>query len=218
MSRAIHLHSGFDVVETERPLGPNLPQRVGRALWAPMLAMGLMAFPVALVLAGFRASYLAGGTDAAAVAALGQLVPAAMFLGFASVFAAISFAIARILGVLRAGGGTVQAACARPCQTLRMPITGYVFIALMAMAMMALLAAVAAHVVLGVVAAGAVAANDEATLTAIGSWSEILEGVRRLGASTYLISIAFGLATIVKVLTFQSVRIRELPAAPRLAS
>lgn len=71
---------------------------------------------------------------------------------------------------------------------------------------------------LGVAAATAVTANDSATVTAVASWSEILEGVRRLGASTYLLSIAFGLATIVKVLTFQSVRIRELPAAPRLAS
>lgn len=207
----------FDVIESERPLGPNLPQRIGRLLWAPMLAMGLMAFPVALALALVRASYVAGGTDAPAVAALGQFVPAAMFLGFASVFAAISFAIARILGVLRVGGGQVQAACARRCQTLRMPITGHIFIGLMATAMMALLGAVAAHVVLGFAVATALAANDAATVTAIASWSEILEAVRRLGASTYLLSIAFGLATIVKVLTFQSVRIRELPAAPRLA-
>lgn len=218
MARSSRPRTDFDVVQTERPLGPNLPQRIGRLLWAPMFAMAIMAFPVALVLAAIRASYVASGSDPAAVAALGQFVPAAMFLGFASVFAAISFAIARILGVLRTGGGSVQAACARPCQTLRMPITGKLFIGLMAMAMMVLLAAVAAHVGLGVAVAAAVAANDTATITAVASWSEILEGVRRLGASTYLLSIALGLATIVKVLTFQSVRIRELPAAPRLAS
>ncbi len=207
----------YNVVQTDGPLGPNLAQTIGRLLWAPMLAMGLMAFPVALVLAFVRASYVSSGTDAAAVAALGQFVPAAMFLGFASVFAAISFAIARILGVLRVGGGQVQAACARPCQTLRMPITGWVFIGLMAMGMMALLGAVIVHVVLGVTVAAATTAKDTATLTAVASWSEILEGIRRLGASTYLIAIAFGLATIVKVLTFQAVRIGELPAAPRLA-
>lgn len=218
MARSTRPRADFDVVETERPLGPNLPQRIGGLLWAPMLAMGIMAFPVALVLAWIRASYVASGTDAAAVAALGQLVPAAMFLGFATVFAAISFAIARILGVLRVGGGTVQAACGRRCQTLRMPITGKIFIGLMALAMMTLLVAVGAHVVLGFALATAISANDTATVTAIGAWSEVLEGVRRLGAATYLISIAFGLATIVKVLTFQSIRIRELPSAPRLAS
>lgn len=218
MSRSIHLHTGFDVIETEQPLGPNLAQRIGRLLWAPMLAMGLTAFPVALALAAVRASYVASGADAATAAALGQFVPAAMFLGFASVFGGISFAIARILGVLRVGGGDVQAACARPCQTLRMPFTGYLFIGLMAMAMMALLAAVAAHVALGFALAAAVTAKDTATITNVASWSEILEGVRRLGASTYLLSIAFGLATILKVLTFQSIRIRELPATPRLAS
>lgn len=218
MARSSHPRTDFDVVETERPLGPNLPQRIGRLLWAPMFVMAVMAFPVALVLAAIRATYVAGGTDPAAVAALGQFVPAAMFLGFASVFAAISFAIARILGVLRTGGGTVQAACGRHCQTLRMPITGKLFIGLMAMAMMALLFAVAAHVVLGVSVAAAVAANDSATVTAINAWAEGLEGLRRLGAATYLISIALGLATIVKVLTFQSVRIRELPSSPRLAA
>lgn len=218
MARSSRPRTDFDVVQTERPLGPNLPQRIGRLLWAPMLAMAIMAFPVALVLAAIRTSYVASGSDPAAVAALGQFVPAAMFLGFASVFAAISFAIARILGVLRTGGGSVQAACARPCQTLRMPITGQLFIGLMAMAMMVLLFAVAAHVVLGIAVAAAVAANDAATVTTISAWSEGLEGLRRLGASTYLISIALGLATIVKVLTFQSVRIRELPSVPKLAS
>ena len=174
MSRVIR--NDFDVTQTEHPLGPNLPQRVGRVLWAPMLVMGLMAFPLALVLAFVRASYIASGADPAAVAALGQFVPAAMFLGFASVFAAISFAISRILGVLRVGGGSVQAACAVPCQTLRMPITGYVFIGLMAMAMMALLAAVAAHVVVGFVVAGAIAVSDTATVVAVASWSEIQIG------------------------------------------
>lgn len=218
MARSSRPRTDFDVVQTDRPLGPNLPQRIGRLLWAPMFVMAIMAFPLALVLAAIRASYVASGSDPAAVAALGQFVPAAMFLGFASVFAAITFAIARILGVLRTGGGSVQAACARPCQTLRMPITGKLFIGLMAMAMMALLAAVAAHVVLGFTVAAAVAANDTATVTTVEAWAEGLEGLRRLGASTYLISIALGLATIVKVLTFQSVRIRELPAAPRLAS
>src|SRR5574341_339265 len=208
----------FDVTVTRDALAPNLPQRIGTVLWAPMLVMALMAFPLALILAIARANLIAQGNQPALAAALGQYVPAAMFLGFASVFAAISFAIARILGVLRVGGGQVQAACARPCQTLRMPITGHIFIGLMAIAMMALLGAVAGHIGLGFAVATAVAANDAATLAAVASWSEILEGVRRLGASTYLLSIAFGLATIVKVLTFQSVRIRELSATPRLAS
>ncbi|MCH7901565.1 MAG: hypothetical protein IH818_11755 [Acidobacteria bacterium] len=37
-----------------------------------------------------------------------------------------------------------------------------------------------------------------------------LEAVRRLGVAVYLGAITFGLATIVKVLRFQAIRIREL--------
>ncbi len=53
--------------------------------------------------------------------------------------------------------------------------------------------------------------GDKATLVSIQSWSEFLEGLRRLAVSTYLLSIALGLATIVRVLHFQAVRIRQLP-------
>lgn len=202
--------SDFDVEVSARALGPNLPQRLGSALWAPMLAMALMAFPLALVLAIVRASLLAA--QPATAAALGQYVPAAMFLGFASVFAAISFAIARILGVLRSGGGQVQEAAGRTVQTLRMPATAKAFIVLMMMAMMILLFSVVAHVVLAGNIASAVASGDAAGIASARTWATWLEGLRRFGAATYLLSISLGLATIFKVLGFQSVRIRELPA------
>ncbi len=92
-----------------------------------------------------------------------------------------------------------------------MPLTGWLFIGLMMMAMMLLVFAVAVHVVLGI----SVVANG-LTPNAAQTWSEWLEGLRRLGASTYLLSIALGLATIVKVLRFQSLRIRELPGESML--
>jgi hypothetical protein len=193
-----------------RPLGRNLPQTLGALLWAPMLLMALMAFPAALALAIYRASLSAAGADPAAVAALGQLVPAAMFLGFASVFAAISFAIARILGVLRTGGGAVQAAAARPVHILDMPATAKLFIGLMAMAMMLLLFAVGAHILL----ATQIFSGQPLDAATIRTWSEGLEGLRRFGASTYLLAIALGLATIFKVLGFQAERIRQLPGEP----
>ena len=47
-----------------------------------------------------------------------------------------------------------------------------------------------------------VAAGEEAFI--------VLEAVRRLGVGLYLVAITFGLATIVKVLRFQSTRLREL--------
>lgn len=207
----------FNVVVGERALRPTLPQRIGRVLWGPMLAMALMAFPLAFGLALARAALIAQGNQPATVAALGHYVPAAMFLGFASVFAAITFAIARILGVLRAGGGSIQEAAGRTVQTLKMPFTAYAFIGLMMMAMMLLLFAVAAHVVVAKQAFMVVAAGDRAGITMVQTMAVWLEALRRLGAATYLLSIALGLATIFKVLGFQAIRIRELALEPRRA-
>jgi hypothetical protein len=207
----------FDVTVTTQALAPNLPQRVGTVLWAPMLVMALMAFPLALILAIARANLIAHGGQPAIVAALGQYVPAAMFLGFASVFAAVSFAIARILGVLRTGGGRIQEAAGRSVHTLRMPFTAKAFIGLMAMAMMILLFTVVAHVMLAGRVAAAVAAGDTAAGVMMGGWGIWLEGLRRFGAATYLFSIALGLATVFHVLGFQSTRIKELPGERRLA-
>lgn len=205
MSYAANSH--FNVELTSHALGPNLPQRIGRLLWAPMLAMGLMAFPVGLAIGVVRAGMVADGGDPAMVAALGQFGPAAMFIGFASAFAAISFAIARILGELRVGGGQIQESAGRRVQTLRMPLTAKAFIGVMAMAMMLILAGVVGHLIVGAGIAG-----GDATLLAQGeSWAIWLEAVRRIGVVAYLAAIALGLASIVEVLRFQAVRVRELP-------
>jgi hypothetical protein len=208
----------FDVTVTSHALALNLPQRVGTVLWAPMLIMALMAFPLTLILAIARENLIADGGQPAMVAALGQYVPAAMFLGFASVFAAISFAIARILGVLRIGGGRIQEAAGRSVQTLRTPFTANAFIVLMAMGMMILLFSVVVHVMLAGRVAAAVAAGDTAAAALVGGWGIWLEGLRRFGAATYLFSIALGLATIFQVLRFQSIRIKELPGERRRAA
>jgi hypothetical protein len=198
----------FELESSDRALGPTMPQRAGRRLWAPMLAMALMAFPIALILGFVRAGAVSDGTDETTIAALEHLGPAFMFIGFATVLAAISFAIARILGVLRVGGGTVQATAGRRVQTLKMPFTGKVFIGLMLMAMMAILLAVVAHLVIGLGILG----GDEALTADSAPLFAVLEGVRRIGTAMFLLAIAFGLGTIVEVLRFQAKRIGELPA------
>jgi hypothetical protein len=209
--------STIDAFETETgSYAPtaNLPQRVGTLLWAPMLAMALMAFPIALLIGFIRAAAVAEGTDPALIAALGHLGPAFMFIGFASVFAAISFAIARILGVFRIGGGEVQEAAGRSVKTLRMPLSAKVFIGLMVMAMMAIVLPVIAHLGIGLAILGG---NTEA-LAQSETWFSWLEGVRRVGTALYLLAIAFGLATIIEVLRFQTGRLLELPReAPLVA-
>jgi len=204
----------FRYTVSTKALGLNLPQRLGTTLWLPMLVMALMAFPVGVVLAGIRANEVATGGSPDAVAALGHFVTAANFIGFASVFAAISFAIARILGVFRTGGGQIQEATGRKVETLRMPWTAKAFIGLMAMAMMTLVGAVVLHIIAG----SAIAGGSAYALAKSGQWSIWLEGARRFGIATYLLAIAFGLSTIITALRFQAVRIRELPDEVKVGS
>lgn len=190
---------------TDRAPGYNLPQRMGRRLWAPMFAMAIMAWPVALILAGIRAAELAASNpDPVTVARLGQIEIGVMFIGFMSVFTAISFAIAWILGEFRRGGGEVQETSGTQVQTLRMPGTAKAFMALMMMAMMAIAVAVILHFV--------VAANVGVWSEAVvEQWSIVLEGIRRIGIAVYLLAITLGLGTIITVLRFQSLRVRQLP-------
>lgn len=194
--------------------GLNLPQRIGGTLWLPMLLMALMAFPIGVILAGVRANEIASGGPTDTVTALGHFVTAANFVGFASVFAAISFAIARILGVFRTGGGKLQEASGRKVDTLVMPGTARIFIGLMAMAMMILMAAVALHIVVG----SAIAAHSAYAFASSERWSIWLEGARRFGIASYLLAITFGLSTIVTALRFQATRIRELPDEDKVRS
>ncbi|MBI4201493.1 MAG: hypothetical protein HY532_00060 [Chloroflexi bacterium] len=207
-------HGEFEVVDSGRALDMNFAQKMGSALWVPMLLMGVMAFLVAFILGAIRANLVDTGTtisDAAGAAALGQYIPAVMFLGFMSVFSGIVFAIARILGVLRTGGGQVQATARRRVLTLKMPVSAWGMIVLMMMGMMMLLFAIITHITLGVVLHDAVLNSNQGTIQTVTAWATWVEGLRRFGAATYLGSIALGLATIVHVLRFQAMRMRELP-------
>ena len=203
----------FDIVSSDRSLGRNLPQRLGRVLWAPMLLMALMGFGAAFVLGIVRANEVADAGTGAALAdletieTLRHVVAGLMFIGFAAVFAAISFAIARILGEFRKGGGDVQEAAGGAVETLKMPATAKLFIGIMVMAMMTILVAVVLHFVF--------AADIEATEASLADSEErflVLEAVRRIGVGLYLFSIMLGLGTIIQVLRFQSARIREVAA------
>jgi hypothetical protein len=195
----------FDVEVSRRSRGYNLPQRVGRILWLPMLAMALMAFPAALVLGIIRADEISSGGSVETIETLRHVQAGAMFIGFAAVFAAISFAIARILGQFRKGGGDLQEAAGARVETLKMPATAKAFIGLMMMAMMTLIAAVVGHFVFAADVTGTAASLElsEQRFT-------VLEAVRRVGVATYLVAITLGLAAIAQVLRFQTSRVREL--------
>lgn len=197
--------AGLAIEVTDRNPGLNKPQKLGKALWGPMWLMAIMGFAAAIVAAGVRAAAAASGASEATLQSQGHLVTGLIFIGFASVFAAISFAIARILGVFRDGGGRVQETVGAKVHTLKFPGTAKAFIALMMMAMMGILVAVVIHFVTAAsVASGAISVAQSETIAIT------LEAVRRLGVALYLVAIALGLATITKVLRFQAIRLREL--------
>jgi hypothetical protein len=207
MTTAIATNS-FGATTTAKAPDRILPQKAGRKLWAPMLAMAGMGFIAAAALTVARAIEVNDLGGASTIAAYGHFVTAAMFVGFATVFAAISFAIARILGEFRVGGGGVQEAAGSEVRTLNMPPTAKAFLGLMMMAMMLILGAVVGHVIVG-----AQTASETMTLVDSEQWAVWLEAARRIGVSLYLFAILLGLATIVQVLRFQSIRIREVAQA-----
>jgi len=195
----------FTAETTERAPGRILPQKAGSALWGPMFIMALMGFAAGFILAIVKANKVATGADPDQIQALVHYGTGAMFFGFASVFAAISFAIAKILGEFRVGGGSVQEAVGSDVKTLKMPVTAKAFIAIMAMAMMLIFAAVVLHVAAGVaIAAGGV------TATAAEQWFIWIEAARRIGVILYLFAIMLGLVTIARVIRFQTFRIRQV--------
>jgi hypothetical protein len=186
----------------------NVPQKAGKVLWAPTFAMSLVGFAIGMGLAIARANMISNGDDPLRIAAFAQYIPAAMFFGFAMVFTAISFAIAKILGEFRVGGGSVQAASNSDVKTLKMPATARGFLVGMMMAMMIILTAVVLHVF-----AGIAIANGGVDPILAEQWTIWLEAARRFGTILYLFSIMLGLITIVKVIHYQTFRLRQIAQA-----
>ena len=209
-------------VETDEPPGLTMAQTVGGRLLWPVAVMGIMLVATAFALAITRSQLSVDLSEEftpvrmANFETLGQLVPGFMFLGLGFIFAAISFAIARILGVFRTGGGVVQQGIGKGIKTPVSPPTQMIFLAGMMMAMMILVFTFAGHIYAGVQAHGAwinasgPGAPDAAFLGRAETWGTWLEGLRRFAVGLYLASIAFGLATIIKAIGFMTLRMKEL--------
>ena len=205
MATQTNKSTDFPIDVSTKGLGYNKPQQMGRRLWAPMWVMSIMAFPAALILGIVRANAISSGESETTIAALGHVTTGVMFIGFTAVFTAVSFAIARILGEFRKGGGEVQELVSSEVRTLKMPPTAKIFILGMAMGMMTLLIASIIHLVVA-----AQVSSGSLSLASAETYAINLEAVRRLGVAVYLGAITFGLATITRVLRFQAIRIREL--------
>ena len=210
-------------VETDEPPGLTLPQTVGGRLWGPATVMGLLLVATAFALAATRSQMSVDLSEEftpvrkANLEVLGQLIPGFMFLGLGMIFAGISFAIARILGIFRTGGGVVQQGIGKGIKTPLRPVTVMIFLAGMMMAMMVLVFTFVGHIYAAtqahdawINATSAGIAGNEAALGRAETWGTWLEGLRRFAVGLYLASIAFGLATIIKAIGFLTMRMREL--------
>jgi hypothetical protein len=198
----------FKIERSSGPVGLNRPQKMGTKLWRPMFVMGLMGLIAAAVLAFVRASIIgdADPNDVDSIETLRHLVTGTLFIGFTAILAAISFAIARILGVFRVGGSEVQSDVGQNVETLKMPPSGKIFIGLMMMGMMAVAVGAISNIIVGL----AVPSLDPADLVTSEKWYLFSVGLRRIGVGLYLTGITMGLVTIMTVIRFQAVRIRQL--------
>lgn len=211
-----------EYIVSDRSLGRLLPQTMGHYLWAPMLAMGFMSLVVAFVLGIVRSQMAVDlsegftGLKQANVETVSQLIPGFMFLGLGFILAGVSFTIARILGVLRSGGGSIQEAVGGRVKTPVMPWTAWVFLMFMMMGTMTLVFTFVGHIYTAVQAHGAwinatsLGGADLPFLGRAETWGAWLEGTRRLGVALLLFGIGHAMATIIGVLRFQSVRIKEM--------
>lgn len=165
--------------------------KMAKRMFRPMLAMGLMA-----VLVGLIISFVLAG-DAANTAASAWM-QGVQFLGEAMLLSGIAFLLGTILWAIRTAGGEVQESLGVKVYTPKMPAPAKGFVALM---MFGLLLGVVQFVGYVVVAGGGA---DAASTFA---W---LAPLREVSLALILLGIALALVAIGNVLGFQFWRIEDL--------
>ena len=149
-------------------------------------------------------------------------LPSFKFLGMGMILGGVTFLLATILGALRTGGGRVQEALGVPVRIIKPPMTAQAFPMLMMMGMMVLIAALVVAIVdatlvygywnnsianqLNPAAEGSAFLGDLQTISVIGAW---LAPLKFVGIALVLTGIGLALATIVRVLRWQTNRLWE---------
>jgi len=218
-------------------------QQVARYMWVPMLLMGLMIIGASLVLSIVNASAVSdyfglpqavrGAADAPAsviddrqfIESTNVWLPGFQLLGIGLILAAITFSLANILGVFRAGGVRVQQAFGHEAQTLTPPITARLFPMLMMMGLMVLIVNLIIAALIGGLAwdvyGHSVAEINAATegsdllgdLGTVNTFKTWLAPLPFIGIAMILVGISFAVHTILQVIRFQGQRMRELALA-----
>jgi hypothetical protein len=182
---------------------PLLIHRLAGFMWAPMLAMGVMA-----VYAGLLLSFAAAGNvavDPALASSQRAWVQGVQFLGEGLLLSGISFLLGTILGAIRAGGGEVQESLGLTVKTLRMPTTAKLFVALMMLGLVVEIAQFVGYAYIATV-------PDTGDYAAFSTW---LGPLREFGLGALLSGIVLALATIAKALGFQFARITQIITSGR---
>ncbi len=150
-------------------------------------------------------------------------LPAFKFLGIGMILAGVTFLLATILGALRTGGGRVQQALGVSVHLIKTPMMAKLFPMIMMMGLMVLIAAVVVGIVdatitfdywnhsiaseLDQAVEGSAFLSTLSTINSIDMWVMPLKFV---GMALLLTGIGLALATIVRVLRWQSNRLWDI--------
>ncbi len=167
---------------------------MAKRLWAPMLAMGILALVVGLIL-----SFVWAGEESR-LADAGAWTQGLQFLGDGLLLVGISMVLATILYSLRQGGGEVQESLGVTVKTLKMPRTARAFVGLM---MLGLVISVT-QLILSIVST-----TVDGT-SSIQAWRAWLGPMRELGLGAIFAGIVLALITIGNGLGSQFNRIKEI--------
>ncbi len=177
--------------------GPLPVHKMAKTMWFPMLAMGLMALMVGLVLALVSS----GENNPGSAASLFAWAQGTMFLGEAMLLGGIAFLLGSILAAIRAGGGEVQESLGITIKTLKMPASAKAFVGLMMVGMMLGVFQFILYIFV---------ATDASNSP--GAWFAWLGPLRELSLGLLLASIVLALYTISTALSFQFGRIKDIIA------
>ncbi len=231
------IFGGRAVLTEAQPTGM---QKMAGMMWAPMLLMGMMivfaSLGLSVVKASFASDYfgvekaIRDGADASLIdkrqfiESVNVWLPGFQLLGIGLILSAITFSLANILGVFRAGGVQIQQAFGKEPQTLTPPLTGTLFPMMMMMGLMILIVNLIIAGIIGAIAwdvygnsvaeinaagAGSGLLDDLGTVKTFKTW---LEPFKFVGLATILVGISMAVHTILQVIRFQGQRIRELAA------
>ena len=150
-------------------------------------------------------------------------LPAFKFFGIGMMLGGVTFLLATILGALRTGGGAVQEALGSEVRIIQTPMTAKAFPMLMMMGMMMMMIALIVAIPTATLSysywnhsiatqlnpalAGSGILDNLATINSIKLW---LAPLKFLGMASLFAGIGMALATIVRVLRWQSGRLWEM--------